>query len=127
MPRVTAILVVQDGDRWLDRTLAALSAQTRRPEGLVVAAQPPTSFEPAALESAGVTQVVTATGGTFGVGIARALRAAPPQESGDEWLWLLRADSAPEPDALRALLAAVEVAPSVAVAGQTSSCSAASS
>ncbi|TPX03316.1 glycosyltransferase family 2 protein, partial [Schumannella luteola] len=117
MPRVTAILVVQDGDRWLDRTLAALASQTRRPEGLVVVAEPTTSFEPEVLEAAGVTQVVTATGGTFGVGIARALRAAPPQESADEWLWLLRADSAPEPDALQALLAAVEVAPSVAVAG----------
>lgn len=117
MPRVTAILVVQDGDRWLDGTLAALAAQTRRPDALVVVAEPTTAFAPEALERAGVTQVVTATGGSFGVGIARALRAAPPAESGDEWLWLLRADSAPAPDALAALLAAVEVAPSVAVAG----------
>jgi len=117
MPRVTAILVVQDGDRWLERTLDALAAQTRRPDALVVVAEPTTNFAPELLERAGVTQVVTATGGTFGVGIARALRAAPPAEQGEEWLWLLRADSAPEPDALAALLAAVEVAPSVAVAG----------
>lgn len=117
MPRVTAILVVQDGDRWLDGTLAALAAQTRRPDALIVVAEPTTSFVPEALERAGVTQVVTATGGTFGVGIARALRAAPPAEEGAEWLWLLRADSAPEADALAALLAAVEVAPSVAIAG----------
>ncbi len=117
MPRVTAILVVQDGERWLDGTLAALAAQTRRPDALVVVAEPTTAFRTEALEAAGVTQVVTATGGTFGVGVARALRAAPPAESPAEWLWLLRADSAPEPDALRALLAAVEVAPSVAVAG----------
>ena len=99
MPRVTAILVVHDGDRWLDRTLAALASQTRRPDALVVVAEPTTSFAPEDLERAGVTQVVTATGGTFGVGIARALRAAPPAEAGEEWLWLLRADSAPEPDA----------------------------
>jgi GT2 family glycosyltransferase len=117
MPRVTAILVVHDGDRWLDGTLAALAAQTRRPDALVVVAEPTTHFAPEALESAGVTQVVTATGGTFGVGIARALHAAPPATDAEEWLWLLRADSAPEPDALRALLAAVEVAPSVAIAG----------
>ena len=117
MPRVTAILVVQDGDRWLGRTLAALAEQTRRPDALVVVAEPTTDFTPEMLASAGVTQVVTATGGTFGVGIARALRAAPPAEEGAEWLWLLRADSAPEPTALAALLAAVEVAPSVAVAG----------
>ncbi|PZQ89733.1 MAG: glycosyltransferase family 2 protein [Leifsonia xyli] len=117
MPRVTAILVVHDGEPWLDGTLAALAAQTRRPEALVVVAEPSTTFAPEALERAGVTQVITATGGTLGVGIERGLRAVPPQEGADEWLWLLRADSAPEPDALRALLAAVEVAPSVAVAG----------
>jgi GT2 family glycosyltransferase len=117
MPRVTAILVVLDGDRWLDGTLAALAAQTRRPDALVLVAEPTTTFAPEDLERAGVTQVVTATGGTFGLGISRGLHAAPPQEEPEEWLWLLRADSAPEPDALRALLAAVEVAPSVAVAG----------
>jgi len=117
MPRVTAILVVQDGDDWVDGTLEALGAQTRRADALVVVAEPHTSFDPARLERAGVTQVVTATGGTFGVGIARALHASPPAEGDDEWLWLLRADSAPAPDALAALLSAVEVAPSVAVAG----------
>src|SRR5690606_28032097 len=35
----------------------------------------------------------------------------------DEWLWLLGHDNAPDPGALSALLGAVEVAPSVAVAG----------
>ncbi len=117
MPRVTAILVVQDGDTWLAGTLAALATQTRRPDALVVVAEPTTEFDPEALERAGVTQVVTATGGTFGVGIAGSLRAVPPTEAADEWLWLLRADSAPTPTALAALLAAVEVAPSVAMAG----------
>lgn len=117
MPRTTAILVVQDGDRWLDGTLAALSRQTRRPDALIVVSEPTTVLDPELLASAGVTQVVTATGGSFGVGIARALRAAPPAEDSAEWLWLLRADTAPEPGALAALLAAVELAPSVAMAG----------
>jgi len=117
MPRTTAILVVQDGDRWIDGTLAALAAQTRRPDALIVVAEPTTALDPELLASAGATQVVTATGGSFGVGIARALRAAPPAEDAAEWLWLLRADTAPHPDALSALLAAVELAPSVAMAG----------
>ncbi|AYF98367.1 glycosyltransferase family 2 protein [Protaetiibacter intestinalis] len=117
MPRVTAILVVQDGERWLDGTLAALAAQSRRPDALVVVAEPTTDLDGELLATAGVTQVVTATGGTFGVGIARALRAAPPAEGEDELLWLLRADTAPQPQALRELLAAVELAPSLAVAG----------
>lgn len=117
MPRTTAILVVADGDRWLDGTLAALAAQTRRPDALIVVAEPTTTLDPELMASAGVTQLVTATGDSFGVGIARALRAAPPAEDGDEWLWLLRADTAPEPGALHALLSAVELAPSVAIAG----------
>jgi len=117
MPRVTAILVVQDGDHWVDGTLEALSAQTRRTDALVVVAEPHTTFDPARLERAGVTQVVTAPAGTFGAGLARALHAVGPAEGVDEWLWLLRADSAPAPDALAALLSAVELAPSVAVAG----------
>lgn len=117
MPRTTAILVVQDGDRWLDGTLEALAAQIRRPDALIVVAEPTTTLDPQLMASAGVTQVVTATGGSFGVGIARALRAAPPPEGAAEWLWLLRADTAPAPGALRALLAAVELAPSVAIAG----------
>jgi len=37
--------------------------------------------------------------------------------SANEWLWLLGHDNAPEPTALAELLAALEVAPSVAVAG----------
>lgn len=42
--------------------------------------------------------------------------AATPAPARD-WVWVLHDDSAPAPDALERLLAAVEVAPSVAVAG----------
>jgi hypothetical protein len=40
-----------------------------------------------------------------------------PAESDAEWLWLLAHDNAPEPTALEQLLGAVEIAPSVAIAG----------
>ncbi|WP_166866239.1 glycosyltransferase [Salinibacterium sp. ZJ70] len=116
MPRVTAILVVQDGARWLDGTLGALAGLDRRPDSVVLVAEPSLSFDPDALAAAGITQVVTATGGSYGDAVARALSASPAQGS-DEWLWLLRADTAPAPDALRALLVAVELAPSVVIAG----------
>lgn len=116
MPRVTAILVVHDGARWLDGTLAALADQVRRPDAFVLVAEPTVTLDPDLIAAAGVTQVVTATGGSLGDGIARALSAAPASAS-DEWLWLLRADTAPAPDALRSLLAAVELAPSVVIAG----------
>ena len=35
-PRVTAILIVRNGEPWLDRTLRALRAQTRQPDDLVL-------------------------------------------------------------------------------------------
>jgi len=37
--------------------------------------------------------------------------------TGDDWLWFLPADAEPEPEALARLLGAVEVAPSVVIAG----------
>lgn len=40
-----------------------------------------------------------------------------PADARGQWLWLLRSDAAPAPHALQRLLAAVETAPSVAVAG----------
>ena len=53
----------------------------------------------------------------FGAAIDRALTVAAPAESVNDWLWLLAHDNAPQPAALEALLRAVEIAPSVAVAG----------
>jgi GT2 family glycosyltransferase len=116
MPRVTAILVVRNGEQWLDRTLAALAAQTRRPDGVVIVDAGSTDGSSGKLAAAAATQFVTAGASSFGAGISVGLRATAPDEE-DEWLWLLSADTAPEQDALRQLLAAVEVAPSVAIAG----------
>ncbi len=116
MPRVTAIIAVQDGAPWLDGTLGALARLDRRPDAVVLVADPSLVVDPDLLAAAGVTQVVTTTAAGLGESISRAL-AASPAETSDEWLWLLRADTAPQPGALRALLAAVEVAPSVVIAG----------
>jgi GT2 family glycosyltransferase len=70
------------------------------------------------LAGSGVGQVVSVTGKTsFGDAIARAIQLAPPAETENEWLWLLSHDNAPLPDALEQLLAAVEIAPSVVIAG----------
>src|SRR5690606_28736026 len=52
----------------------------------------------------------------FGDGVRVAL-FAHPQDSAGRWLWLLHDDAAPDADALGALMRAVEVAPSVGIAG----------
>jgi len=117
-PRVTAILVARNGDAHLKRTLAALAAQSRRPNVTIAVDVSSTDSSESMLSASGPTQVLSVRDGTsFGSAVAHAVQFAPPAESDNEWLWLLGHDNAPAPDALQQLLAAVEVAPSVAVAG----------
>jgi GT2 family glycosyltransferase len=117
-PRVTAILVARNGAEFLEHTLAALQSQTRPPDATVFvdAASQDSSAE--LLANAGPTQFVSDTGKRgFGGAVAHGVQLAPPATSEDDWLWLLSQDSAPHPRALENLLAAVEIAPSVAIAG----------
>ncbi len=118
-PRVTAILVARNGAAFLGRTLPALATQTRRADTTVFVDAGSADATQALLAAAGPTQLVTASAkhGSFGSAVAKAVRVALPQASPDEWLWLLAHDSAPHPRALASLLGAVEIAPSVAVAG----------
>ncbi|TIH37825.1 glycosyltransferase family 2 protein [Subtercola vilae] len=116
--RVTAVLVAQNGAERLSRTLDALRAQTRQPESLVVVDVSSTDGTAKLLSEAQPTGFLSASSRlSFGVAVNHALGVVSPPASDDEWLWLLAHDTAPEPDALAALLAAVEVNPSVAVAG----------
>ncbi|MCU1544091.1 MAG: glycosyltransferase family 2 protein [Microbacteriaceae bacterium] len=124
-PRVTAILVARNGADYLQRTLSALHGQTRTPDVTVLTDDSSTDGSAAMLAAADATIFVPSAGGAagFGAAVARALAAldasADPGAAADtdSWLWLLGHDNAPAPTALAALLAAVEIAPSVAVAG----------
>jgi len=116
-PRVTAVLVARNGAQYLPRTLAALAAQTRRPDGVLLVDASSSDGSGALLAAAAPDGVVTTPGRrTFGAAVAHALQSAPPAVE-DEWLWLLGHDNAPDRTALSAMLGAVEVAPSVAIAG----------
>ena len=120
-PRVTAILVVRNGEPWLDRTLRALAGQTRPPDELVLVDCSSTDRSAELLAASSPTRYVLAPSLALGAAVTFGLGHAAPSGSesgaGTEWVWLLTADTAPEPDALERLLAAVEVAPSVAIAG----------
>jgi GT2 family glycosyltransferase len=116
--RVTAVLVAHNGAERLPRTLAALRAQTRQPDSLIVVDVASTDSTAKLLTEMQPTGFLSASSRlSFGVAVTHALGVVPPPGSDDEWLWLLAHDTAPEPGALAALLAAVEVNPSVAVAG----------
>lgn len=115
-PRVTAVLAARNGAEFLPRTLAALAAQVRRPDAIILVDSSSSDSTGAAL--AGTGPVVTTPGRrAFGDAVAYGLQVAAAPPAPDEWLWILGHDNAPEPGALAALLAAVEVAPSVAIAG----------
>ncbi|GAB3605496.1 hypothetical protein GCM10027413_09050 [Conyzicola nivalis] len=117
-PRVTAILVARNGAGYLERTLAALAGQTRRPDSTIFTDDGSTDGSDSILARADATVFVPAASArSFGSAVANALHVAAPSGETDNWLWLLAHDNAPAPDALAALLAAVEIAPSVAVAG----------
>lgn len=117
-PRVTAILVARHGRAHLQRTLDALSAQSRRPDVTIAVDVSSADGSEAVLSAFGPTHLLTVRDGTsFGGAVAHAAQYAPAAESANEWLWLLGHDNAPAPDALEQLLGAVERAPSVAVAG----------
>ncbi|MWV50563.1 glycosyltransferase [Rathayibacter sp. VKM Ac-2803] len=117
-PRVTAVLVARNGAAYLERTLAALRTQTRQPDATVFVDGGSRDATGELLAGWGPTQLVqVAENLPFGQAVARAVRVMQPPAGEDEWLWLLAQDSAPDPGALAALLGAVEVAPSVAVAG----------
>lgn len=122
-PRVTVILVVHDGSGpagagSLQGTLDALAAQSRQPDAVIAVACAAPAATTLALEKAAVDRIVTSGDRlTFGQALAAGIRVVEQPESADEFLWLLAQDTAPEPDALERLLGAIEVAPSVAVAG----------
>ncbi len=114
-PRVTAVLVARNGAQYLPRTLAALAAQVRRPDSIIYVDADSSDSTSQLLSD---YQVVTTPGRrSFGGAVTHALQVAAPPTAENEWLWLLGHDNAADPGALSALLGAVEVAPSVAIAG----------
>ncbi|WP_202800908.1 glycosyltransferase [Salinibacterium sp. PAMC 21357] len=117
-PRVTAVIVARNGAKYLPRTLAAIAAQHRRPDSVIAVDADSSDESLSIMVASAPAQIADAHGRrTFGGAIAQALQTAAPQAAEDEWLWLLSYDSAPDQNALSALLGAVEIAPSVAVAG----------
>lgn len=122
-PRVTAILVVHDGTgptgtAGLQGTLDALARQSRKPDAVIAVACDAPASVTLTLERAGVDRIVTSGERLkFGQALAAGVRVIEQPDGPDEFLWLLAQDTPPEPDALEKLLGALEIAPSVAIAG----------
>jgi rhamnopyranosyl-N-acetylglucosaminyl-diphospho-decaprenol beta-1,3/1,4-galactofuranosyltransferase len=108
-PGVTAVVVTWNRRDLLLESLAALRAQTRQPDAIIVVDNASTD-ETAAAVRAGFPEVRLAqlarnTGGAggFAFGMAMALRGDPRPA---DLIWLMDDDTVPEPGALAALLEA---------------------
>lgn len=117
MTSVTAILVARNGAQYLPATISALRAQTRPPDRIVAidAASSDGSLALLQQQLPGAL-VASAKRGSLAQVIDLTLGRASGPEPAD-WYWFLGHDNAAHPRALESLLAAVEVAPSVVVAG----------
>lgn len=116
--RVTAIIVARNGAPHLERTLEALRRQTRQPDTVIAVDCGSSDATSELLAAFGPTQFISADASlSFGAAIDAAVRVLDEPAGDHEMLWLLAQDSAPEPGALRSLLAELEISPSVAVAG----------
>jgi GT2 family glycosyltransferase len=115
---VHAILVTHNGARWLPEVRRALEALNRRPDALIVVDTGSQDRSRELVTGLASTIVVAEEDDGFGDAVALAVEQLPkPSEGTVEWLWLLHDDFAPMPECLDALLASVDDAPSVGIAG----------
>nr|WP_231713708.1 glycosyltransferase family 2 protein [Arthrobacter sp. zg-Y916] len=122
--RVCAVVVAHNGAEYLPETLSALKAQTR-PADACIGVDVGSTDASASLLQLGLPVGSPVTGAParagFGAAVKTGLAQLParsgPADDSVEWLWLLHDDSAPDATALAELLRAVELAPSVTIAG----------
>ncbi|WP_345751185.1 glycosyltransferase [Microbacterium rhizophilus] len=115
-PAVHAILVARatpEAAAQLERTLAALRAQERPVDALTVVVCGSAERMRAQIDASGAEGAIEAPAGTS---FASAVRLAAARVPEGRAVWLLAHDTQPEPGALAALSAALERAPSVAIA-----------
>jgi GT2 family glycosyltransferase len=117
-PRVTAVLVVRHGGDHLSRTLDAIRAQVRTPDALVIVLSGADAEAREQASGAGATHIVELQEPlSFGEAVRAGERVLEAPSSDADALWLLAEDTAPESEALRALVATLETGKSIAVAG----------
>lgn len=114
-PSVVAVVVSHDEPDYLSSTLSALKDQSHPVDRILVVDTSNTSRCIEVARAAGVLdihQLPPET--TLANSIAFAVKNI---QDAPNWIWLLHDDSAPEKSALQNLLQAVELSPSVAIAG----------
>lgn len=111
---VTAVLIAHDEPEYLKVSIAALQAQTRLPEQILLIDTSTNDGCSAIAQAAGIQQIIRLAHKSS---LAKIVSEARAHAQDSAWLWLLHDDSAPQPTALENLLLATEISPSVVVAG----------
>jgi GT2 family glycosyltransferase len=115
---VTAILVTHDGAMYLPKTVASIGSQTRQVDHLIAVDTGSLDSSRELLKNAKISVKDAPRTTGFGTAVSSVVAELGEVEEGAiEWLWLLHDDSAPAPNALAALIAAVVERPTVAIAG----------
>ncbi|MSZ21462.1 MAG: glycosyltransferase, partial [Actinobacteria bacterium] len=114
---VTAVVVIHDADEFFIATAKALANQTRKPDHTLVidsGTNPETNANRELSASLGFDYIRVGSDSKLQDSIQAAISGS---NHPGQWLWILHDDSAPSPTALQELVAAVELSPSVAIAG----------
>lgn len=116
-PRVTAVLVVQHGGDRLRATLDAIRRQRRPVDALAVVLMRSDEATRALVEAAHPDRVVQLESPRpFGEAVETVEPTLDAPGTGDDALWLLTEDSAPEPGALEALARVLSTARTAGIA-----------
>lgn len=116
-PRVTAVLVVQHGGDRLSAMLDAVRSQRRPVDALAVVLMRSDEATRALVESAHPDRVVQLESPLpFGEAVRTIEPTLDPPGTGDDAIWLLTEDSAPDPGALEALAGALSTARTAGIA-----------
>ena len=114
---VTAVVVIHDADEFFVATSQAVANQTHKPDRILVVdsgTNAESNENRDRSEALGFDYIRAAADSKLQDSIQAAISAS---NHPGQWLWILHDDSAPAPTALQELLAAIELSPSVAIAG----------
>lgn len=111
---IVAIVIAHDEPDFFFQTLEALKTQSHPLDRILVIDTSTNDACSAVARNSGVTEIHKLSSKSS---LAESLFFALEKIEQVDWVWLLHDDSAPQSDALENLLRAVEVSPSVAVAG----------
>ena len=116
--RVTAILVLHDGQLWLPEVVASLTSQTLQVDSIVAVDTGSIDSSAKLVKGARIPVLPMDRDTGFGEAVAHAVATLPASNDPErEWLWIIHDDLSVDRSALENLIAEVDTRPNVAMAG----------